>query len=145
MRFQLKRYGLAVLATAVLAAGCRPGPENVDTVAKAPPGEKVTVEGRVSRVLGDCAYELGVEPVLTLCESMGQPPDEVAENDELRITGVTQELTRHEYELRSALTVPDDVFGLASTRTVLVIEKAEKLPPLDDLTPPRAPLVVPIL
>ena len=137
--------GAALLAAALVAApGCGTAPEDetLETVAEEPErlaDEIVTVEARVHRVLGDCAFELedsgllSPNRVLTLCDPAGpdrQPPLaglNVAEGDWLRVTGVAAEMTREAYEYKTSLTVSDEVFNAREPRTVLFLHSAEKI------------------
>ena len=146
--------------------GCGPASEQVETLEQAAEeprqlvGETITVEGRVAKVLGDCAFELGngnvLDPsrVLTLCDPAGQGepapevPADVRQGDWLRVTGVAGELTREAYEYKTTLTLPEDVFEKTETRSVIFVASAEKVDKpseADQAELPEAPLVVPIL
>jgi len=156
-------------ATALVAVqACQPSPEPIETLedvaeeTEQATGEIVTVEGRINRVLGKCAFELTdaeflfPDRVLTLCDPAGSksdPPIEdlaVEEGDWLRVTGVAGEITRQAYEYKTTLTVADDVFDEMQPRAVLFLHSAEKIEepeptPEEAAELPEGPVVVPIL
>ncbi len=156
---------LAVTLLGLSSIACHqtPGTEALEQVADSPrevAGETVTVEGRIHKILGNCAFELeaggvsGFDRVLTLCEPAGageQPPvapQAVSEGDWLRVTGVAGEMTRENYEFKTTLTLPDDVFDARETRPVIFVQKAEKVvksEPSGEARLPEAPVVVPLL
>jgi hypothetical protein len=143
------RATLFASAVVVLSLACSQQPDEVETLEdvseqpRALTGQQVTAEGRVNRVFGDCAYELeDAEPLhkdrlLTLCEPAGpaeappEAPAGVQVGDWLRVTGVAGEMTRDNYEFKTMLTLPDEVFGERETRPVILVEKAVKIPPPD--------------
>ena len=148
MKRKLLHFVIPLLGAALFVApACQQAPQNVaelEHVAEAAhesTGRTVTVEGRVNRVLGDCAFELEnsellfPDRVLTLCEPAGageappQAPAEVKLDDWLRVTGVAGEMTREDYEFKTTLTLSDDVFGERETRPVILVETAERIEP----------------
>ncbi|MEZ5394562.1 MAG: hypothetical protein R2724_17245 [Bryobacterales bacterium] len=100
----------------------------------------LTVEGKITRVLGDCDYVLephGVlemSEVLTLCdpEASSKPPADAAVDDWLRITGVAGTLSRPEYEYITTLTLPDDIFSETETRPVIFVHSAQIIEHTED-------------
>ena len=159
---------LALAACAIGASGCSSEPDNhvdaLEQAAESPQevaGRTITVEGRITRVLGDCAFELegrGVldvtDRLLTVCDPTpaGQPPPEVpaglAEGDWLQVTGVAGEMTREDYEYKTTLTLPEEFFGERETRAVILVESAkriEKPTDPDSAMLPKGPVVIPVL
>ena len=137
-----------LLSSLLIVAGCQEAPENpiaLEQVADEPESmaaEAISVEGRVRSVFGDCAFELEdsellfPDRVLTLCDPGGgagySAPANVAEGDWLRVTGVAGEMTRAAYEYKTALTLPDEVFGKRETRAVIFVRRVEMVEEPDE-------------
>jgi hypothetical protein len=71
----------------------------------------------------------------------------VAEGDWIRITGTPGEMTREDYEFKTTLTLPDELFDETETHPVIFVRSAElvEAPREDEARLPKGPVVVPIL
>ncbi len=102
---------------------------------------QIEFDGAVQRVFGKCAFEVTDETsgffdesLLVLCtteptaENGGFVPPTLHAGDHLHLKGDIREMTRKEYEYKTAATVPTDDFGARETRPTLWADSFEIIP-----------------